>query len=127
VAQGWGGHRWLIGADGTVWRYAEWQQQARQIAQLRVRALCQIIDKAQVSQAWCAARLADELAATRTSSAWWRQARYFGHASRGAAVEMILAPLAERQPASFMPVATAANDVCLLAFTVGLGGLLLFR
>ena len=37
VASGWGGHRCLIGSDGTVWTYADLQQRASRIAQVLVQ------------------------------------------------------------------------------------------
>jgi len=166
VDRGWGDRRCLIAADGTVWTYAELQQQAHRIAHvlvqdmgllpgqrvllrsanqpmlaacwfavmlaggiavgtmpmLRALELGQIIDKAQISHALCDARLADELAAAQAASPGLRQVRYFGHASPGTAADTGLEQLAARQPARFEPVATAADDVCLLAFTSGTTG-----
>ena len=37
VSEGWGGRRCLIGADGSVWTYADLQQQAHRIAHVLVR------------------------------------------------------------------------------------------
>ena len=39
VADGWGGRRCLIGADGSVWTYADLQQQAHRIAHVLVREM----------------------------------------------------------------------------------------
>ena len=110
---------------------------------LRALELGQIINKAQISHALCDARLADELTAAEAASPWLRQVRYFGAASPGGPADAdperlerlerlecleslesleSLEVLAARQPAWFDPVATAAGDVCLLAFTSGTTG-----
>ncbi len=162
VARGWGARRCLIGADGTVWTYAELQAQANRIANvlvqdmglvpgnrvllrapnspmlaacwcavmkaggiavgtmpmLRAKELGQIIDKAQVSHALCDAALADELAQAAAAHPVLREVRHFG-----VQAECGLEARAARQPASFATVDTAADDVCLLAFTSGTTGL----
>ncbi len=161
IAQGWGPRRCLIGADGTVWTYADLLEQSSRIANvlvndmglvpgnrvllraangpmlaacwfaviaaggiavgtmpmLRAKELGQIMAKAQVTHALCDAALVDELAAAQTASPGLREVRYFGSAAADG-----LAALAARQPAQFEPVDTAADDVCLLAFTSGTTG-----
>ena len=79
--------------------------------------LGQIINKAQISHALCDAALADELVAAQTASPWLREVRFFGSAAADG-----LDALAAAQPAQFDPVHTAADDVCLLAFTSGTTG-----
>ena len=84
---------------------------------LRGRELGQIIDKAQISHALCDAALADALIQAQAASPVLREIRYFGSpAAEG------LDALAAAQPAQFTPVDTAADDVCLLAFTSGTTG-----
>ena len=84
---------------------------------LRAKELVRIIDKAQVTHALCDAALADELAQAAMAAPVLRELRHFG----------LLAPSgledrASRQPDSFATVDTAADDVCLLAFTSGTTG-----
>ncbi len=86
---------------------------------LRAKELVQIINKAQVTHALCDAALADELAlaAVAVAAPLLRKLRHFGgDAALG------LEARAARQPASFATVDTAADDVCLLAFTSGTTG-----
>jgi 2-aminobenzoate-CoA ligase len=86
---------------------------------LRARELVQVITKAQVTHALCDAALADELAlaAAAVAAPLLRELRHFGgDAALG------LEDRAARQPASFVTVDTAADDVCLLAFTSGTTG-----
>ena len=84
---------------------------------LRAKELVQIIEKAQVSHALCDAALADELAQAAVAAPLLRELRHFG---LGAAFG--LEARAARQPDSFATVDTAADDVCLLAFTSGTTG-----
>jgi 2-aminobenzoate-CoA ligase len=84
---------------------------------LRARELGQIIAKAQVSHALCDATLADELAQAAAAHPVLREVRHFG-----AAAERGLEALAARQSDDFDTVDTAADDVCLLAFTSGTTG-----
>ncbi len=165
IAQGGGGRRCLIAADGTVWTYADLADRAGRIAQvliedmgllpgnrvllraanspmlaacwfavvlaggiavgtmpmLRAKELGQIIAKAQVSHALCDAALADELKAAAAAAPVLRELRFFGGES-GVGGEMGLEALAARHNAPFAPVHTAADDVCLLAFTSGTTG-----
>ncbi|GCL61317.1 AMP-binding protein [Pseudaquabacterium pictum] len=162
VARGWGGRRCVIGADGTVWTYAELQAQANRIAHvlvqdmglvpgnrvllrapnspmlaacwcavmkaggiavgtmpmLRAKELGQILAKAQVSHALCDAALADELALAAAAHPVLREVLHFG-----VAAECGLEARAARQSDAFATVDTAADDVCLLAFTSGTTGL----
>ena len=162
IAQGWGGRRCLIAADGEVWTYAQLQTQANRIANvlvhemglvpgnrvllrsanspmlaacwlavmkaggialgtmpmLRAKELVQIITKAQVTHALCDAALTDELAlAAAVAAPLLRELRYFGVTTADG-----LEARAACQPASFVTVDTAADDVCLLAFTSGTTG-----
>lgn len=89
---------------------------------LRAKELGQIIAKAQVTHALCDAALADELAQAAAAHPVLREVRHFGGVAQGHA-EASLEALAARQPASFTPVDTAADDVCLLAFTSGTTGM----
>jgi 2-aminobenzoate-CoA ligase len=84
---------------------------------LRAQELVQIIHKAQVSHALCDAALADELAQAAVAAPVLRELRHFGLAA-----EQGLEARAARQPAHFVAVDTAADDVCLLAFTSGTTG-----
>ena len=89
---------------------------------LRSKELKQIIDKAQVGAALCDARLVDELAPCSDPShphycASLRQVRLFHHDAPDS-VDV----LASSQPAEFEAADTAADDVCLIAFTSGTTG-----
>jgi len=84
---------------------------------LRARELTYIADKAEVGLALCDARLADELERARENSAHLRDIVYFGtDASDGLEARMA------RASADFKAVDTAADDVCLIAFTSGTTG-----
>ncbi|KLU24461.1 2-aminobenzoate-CoA ligase [Caballeronia mineralivorans PML1(12)] len=90
---------------------------------LRAKELKQIIDKAQVSAALCDARLVDELAqCSDPANAYFcenlLQTRLF-HDDGPDSVDM----LALLQPADYTAVDTAADDVCLIAFTSGTTGM----
>ena len=85
---------------------------------LRAKELGQIIDKARVSHALCDAALADELGLAAAQSPTLREVRHFG----GGACEHGLEARAARQSDVFNNVDTAADDVCLLAFTSGTTG-----
>ncbi len=84
---------------------------------LRRHELGQIIDKAQISHALCDADLADELVQAQAASPVLRKIRYFGSPAANG-----LDALAAAQPARFTAVDTAADDICLLAFTSGTTG-----
>jgi 2-aminobenzoate-CoA ligase len=84
---------------------------------LRVKELTQIVEKARVTHALCEEALRDELAAAAASCPVLEEICYFnGEDPDGLEVRM------ERQPASFEAVRTAADDVCLIAFTSGTTG-----
>ena len=85
---------------------------------LRAKELGQIIDKARISHALCDAALADELAMAAVGSPTLREVRHFG----GGDAEQSLEARAARQSDEFANVDTAADDVCLLAFTSGTTG-----
>ncbi|MGN6666090.1 MAG: AMP-binding protein, partial [Trinickia sp.] len=89
---------------------------------LRAKELKQIIDKAKVCAALCDARLIDELNRCRDASdeffcAALNDVRVF-HSDAPGSVES----LAAGKPAGFTACDTAADDVCLIAFTSGTTG-----
>jgi 2-aminobenzoate-CoA ligase len=84
---------------------------------LRAKELKQIIHKAQVSHALCDLRLAEELQLAAADSPTLRQVRHFNDAGADG-LEAAMA----RQPARFDTLDTAADDVCLMAFTSGTTG-----
>lgn len=89
---------------------------------LRAKELKQIIDKAQVGAALCDVRLTDELArCTNPEDEFFcadlKQVCYF-HAEAPGSLET----LAADKPAVFRACDTAADDVCLIAFTSGTTG-----
>jgi 2-aminobenzoate-CoA ligase len=85
---------------------------------LRAKELGQIIDKAQISHALCDVALADELKAAAAASPVLRTLAWFGDDSDAGSLES----LARQQSDQFEAVDTAADDVCLLAFTSGTTG-----
>ncbi|HMO44431.1 MAG TPA: AMP-binding protein [Rubrivivax sp.] len=87
------------------------------MALLRAKELKQIIDKAQISHALCDLRLADELRLAAADCPSLKQTRFF-HDDSADGLEAAMA----RQPAAFTNVDTAADDVCLMAFTSGTTG-----
>jgi len=89
---------------------------------LRAKELKQIIDKAQVGAALCDARLTEELARCTDPQdefycASLKQTRLFHDDSAGS-----LDTLAVNKPDQFTACDTAADDVCLIAFTSGTTG-----
>jgi 2-aminobenzoate-CoA ligase len=78
---------------------------------LRARELEAIINKAQISHALCDVRLQDELALTRCATL--KHVLHFGGD---------LEAMAAGKPTTFDHVDTAADDVCLMAFTSGTTG-----
>jgi 2-aminobenzoate-CoA ligase len=80
---------------------------------LRARELQAIVDKAQVSLALCDVRLADELRLAQPNCPSLRRVLHFNGE---------LEALAARKPAQFDNVDTAADDICLIAFTSGTTG-----
>ncbi len=99
---------------------------------LRARELVAIVEKAQVSHALVDSRLAEELDLARPSCHTLREVRQFGGAGAGGAngsggagggsLAPALETLAAAKSATFRTVDTAADDVCLLAFTSGTTG-----
>ncbi|AZG14058.1 AMP-binding protein [Cupriavidus pauculus] len=89
---------------------------------LRAKELRQIIDKAQVSAALCDARLRDELEANQRAGGEHHcptltTVRYF-NGSGADALETAMAG----KPDTFDACDTAADDICLIAFTSGTTG-----
>ncbi len=82
---------------------------------LRTKELSFMVQKANVRLALCDARLEGELAKTVESCPGLEEVRYFYGAGG-------LERLMEGQPATFEAVDTAADDVCLIAFTSGTTG-----
>ncbi len=80
---------------------------------LRARELVAIVDKAQITHALCDVRLADELQLARPDCPTLRQVLHFGGE---------LEARAAARPADFEAVDTAADDICLMAFTSGTTG-----
>ena len=84
---------------------------------LRSRELSFIIDKAQVGLALCDHRGAADLATAASSSPILSRTIQFGDDG-----PQSLEALARNKPSTFTPVATAAEDVALIAFTSGTTG-----
>ena len=92
---------------------------------LRAKELATIIDKAQISHALCDARLAQELQTAQSQSTTLSHLLYFnGPAPEGSAAASVqtLEALAAHQPTTFNAFDSAADDVCLMAFTSGTTG-----
>ncbi|MCW5634180.1 MAG: AMP-binding protein [Rubrivivax sp.] len=87
---------------------------------LRARELATIVEKAQVSHALCDERLAEELELARPQCPALTHVRHFNGAGGGEA--QALETLAAAKPATFTNVDTAADDICLMAFTSGTTG-----
>ena len=84
---------------------------------LRAKELTQIVVKAQISHALCDLRLADEMKRAAADCPTLQQLRYF-HDDGADGLEAAMA----RQPTSFDNIDTAADDICLMAFTSGTTG-----
>ncbi len=84
---------------------------------LRAAELVQVLRKAQISHALCDARLRDEVEAARAQSPSLRCVAYYGDDAAGS-----IERAARGKPAEFANVATAADDVALIAFTSGTTG-----
>jgi 2-aminobenzoate-CoA ligase len=84
---------------------------------LRARELRTLLQKAEVSHALCDAALAEELQTAAADCPTLRAVRLFNSAAPEALEQAMLA-----HPPSFGNVATAADDVCLIAFTSGTTG-----
>jgi 2-aminobenzoate-CoA ligase len=84
---------------------------------LRARELTYIIEKAKISLALCDARFLQELQQAASNAPSLRKIVEFGSDAKGS-----LDTLALAKPATFENVATAADDVALIAFTSGTTG-----
>jgi len=82
---------------------------------LRAKELTDVAGKARVGAAICAASLAAELEAAKERCADLRRIAYYGESGT-------LEALAAAKPARFDAVKTAADDVCMIAFTSGTTG-----
>jgi 2-aminobenzoate-CoA ligase len=80
---------------------------------LRARELTAIVEKAQVTHALCDARLVEELDLARPACPTLQQVLTFGGE---------LEARAAAKPSTFGNVDTAADDICLMAFTSGTTG-----
>jgi 2-aminobenzoate-CoA ligase len=84
---------------------------------LRARELAYLIEKARIGLALCDARVLQELEHAASSARSLRRIVEFGTDAAGS-----LDTLARSKPATFANVATAADDVALIAFTSGTTG-----
>ena len=84
---------------------------------LRAKELVDVVNAAQVAHVICDLRLSDELQNALPSCPTLATV-VFSHDERPTG----LAALAARQPATFENVATASDDVCMIAFTSGTTG-----
>jgi len=84
---------------------------------LRAAELTQIIDKARVGAALCDVRLRQELELAAAGCKDLKQVLYFNDDSAGSLESRLAA-----KPATFRNADTAADDVCLIAFTSGTTG-----
>lgn len=85
---------------------------------LRAKELGQIITKAQTSHALCDRTLRAELETAAAQTPTLRRIALFGNPGEADSLEARMA----RQPERFVNVDTAADDVCILAFTSGTTG-----
>lgn len=88
------------------------------MALLRARELAHAIQKARISHALCDRRLAVEIEAARAHCPSLSQVRYFRDDGPDS-----LEHLASRKSREFANVATAADDIALIAFTSGTSGI----
>ena len=84
---------------------------------LRAKELTQIVRKARISHALCDVRLTDELALARPNCPTLTQVLHFNPGAPGE-----LEARAANHSAEFEAMQTAADDVCLMAFTSGTTG-----
>ena len=84
---------------------------------LRAKELTEIIDKAEITHALCDKRLEEELKQRQPSCPTLKQVRYWYDDGADS-----LDALSLKQPLWFTNVATAADDVALIAFTSGTTG-----
>ena len=119
------GNRVLLRGPNSPWMAACWfgVMKAGGIAVatmplLRAKELTDIVVKAEISHALCDARLADELNAARPACPTLREIAWFQSAADDG-----LEARAQRKPARFSDVETAAEDTALIAFTSGTTGM----
>jgi 2-aminobenzoate-CoA ligase len=84
---------------------------------LRATELRQIIDKANVEAALCDVRLRDEMELAAAGCKDMKQVLYFNDGGAGSLEQRLSA-----KPQTFTNVDTAADDVCMIAFTSGTTG-----
>jgi len=84
---------------------------------LRAKEVAYPIQKAKIALALCDGKLADELEKTRSQASELKRIVYWGNGQPGSLEELI----ADASP-DFTAVDTAADDVCLIAFTSGTTG-----
>ncbi len=84
---------------------------------LRATELKQIIDKAKIGAALCDLRLRDEMELAQAGCPGMKQVLYFNDGNPGSLERKL-----EAKHAEFRNVDTAADDVCLIAFTSGTTG-----
>jgi 2-aminobenzoate-CoA ligase len=84
---------------------------------LRAREIAYPIEKAQIALALCDRRLAEEMEKARPLAPTLRRVAYWGDGGPDS-----LEALTERASPDFAAVETAAEDVCLIAFTSGTTG-----
>jgi 2-aminobenzoate-CoA ligase len=84
---------------------------------LRAKELTEIINKAEVSHALCDKRLEDDLQDAMANCPGLTNVKYWYDDSPGSLDELVM-----KQPLWFTNVATAADDVALIAFTSGTTG-----
>ncbi|WP_378740345.1 AMP-binding protein [Nocardia brasiliensis] len=84
---------------------------------LRVKELTQIVDKARITHALCDIAVAGQLEQVVAACPTLDRVRYF-HSEADDGLEALMT----RQSGRFETVATAADDVCLIAFTSGTTG-----
>jgi len=86
---------------------------------LRVKELTDVVGKARVHAAICVAGLAADLETTKERCPDLERIVYYGYAEPG---ETSLEAAMAAKPESFQAVDTAADDVCMIAFTSGTTG-----
>ena len=89
---------------------------------LRARELTTLIDKAEIALALCDVHLADELETARQRAPRLARIGYFTATGEAGAADADLDARMAKKPAGFANVATAADDVALIAFTSGTTG-----
>ena len=116
------GHRVLLHAGNTPWAMAIWWGVVRAggvivttMPMLKAAELAVLIDRAQVSHVFAEAALAPAVEGARQATSCVLHTLFFGPGGD-------LEGRARRKPTGFSPVATAADDVALIAFTSGTTG-----